>query len=106
MVLIKNLFQLVKIDQNYFLIRRERVELCGFLQNIVESIQPGLAEKKILLHVNCPNELIVFIDPERFQQVLVNILDDAKTHSDEWSEITIEERQIHQHISSETSHER
>src|SRR5699024_1068813 len=33
-VLIKNLFQLAKIDQNNFLIKRERVELCEFLQNI------------------------------------------------------------------------
>src|SRR5699024_8655872 len=99
---IKNLFQLAKIDQNYFLIRRERVELCGFLQNIVERIQPVLAEKKILLHVNCPNELIVFIDPERFQQVLVNILDNAKKHSDEGSKISIEVKQIHQHITITT----
>jgi len=97
-VLIKNLFQLAKIDQNNFLIKRERVELCEFLQNIVERIQPVFAEKKILLHVNCPNELIVFIDPERFQQVFVNILDNAKKHSDGGSKISIEVKQTNHHI--------
>src|SRR5690625_744523 len=101
-VLIKNLFQLAKIDQNNFLIKRERVELCEFIQNIVERIRPVLAERKILLHVNCSNELIVFIDPERFQQVLVNILDNAKKHSDEGSKISIEVKQIHQHITITT----
>ena len=101
-VLIKNLFQLAKIDQNNFLIKRERVELCEFLQNIVERIRPVLAEKKILLHVNCPNELIVFIDPKRFQQVLVNILDNAKKHSDEGAKILIEVEQNNQHITITT----
>src|SRR5690625_1384309 len=97
-VLINNQLQLAKIDQNNFLIKRERVELCEFLQNIVERIQPVFAEKKILLHVNCPNELIVFIDPERFQQVFVNILDNAKKHSDGGSKISIEVKQTNHHI--------
>src|SRR5699024_8243637 len=59
--LIKNLFQLAKIDQNNFLIKREHVELCEFIQNIVERSRPVLAEKRIMLHVNCPNEVSAFI---------------------------------------------
>src|SRR5699024_12650014 len=66
--------------------------------NIVERIQPVFAEKKILLRVNCHNELIVFSDPERFQQVFVNILDNAKKHSDGGSKISIEVKQTNHHI--------
>ncbi len=97
-VLIKNLFQLAKIDQNNFLIKCERVELYEFLENIAERIRPVLAKKKILLHVNCPNDLIVFIDPERFQQVVINMLDNAKKHSDEGTKIFIEVKQTKQYI--------
>jgi len=97
-VLIKNLFQLAKIDQNNFLIRREHVKLCEFLQNIIERIRPALTEKEIIIHVNCPDKIIAFIDPERFQQVIVNILDNAKKHSGEGSNILIEVKQNDQYV--------
>src|SRR5690625_7441289 len=48
-VLIKNLFDLAKIDQNNFLIRREKVAICEIIQNVVELIQPVLTEKNILI---------------------------------------------------------
>src|SRR5699024_7425145 len=69
-VLIKNLFQLAKIDQNNFMINREHIELCSFIKNAVERIRPVLAKKKVMLHVNCADEVKAFIDSERFQQVL------------------------------------
>ncbi|CEI82995.1 two-component sensor histidine kinase [Oceanobacillus oncorhynchi subsp. incaldanensis] len=97
-VLIKNLFELAKIDQNNFRIRRERVNLCELIQRIIERIRPALAEKKILLHVNCLDEIKAYIDPERFQQVLINILDNAKKHSKEGSKILIEVKQTDQYI--------
>src|SRR5699024_1683195 len=97
-VLIKNLFQLAKIDQNNFLISREYVELCGFLENIVERMQPVLAENKLSIYLKCSDELIACIDPERFQQVLINILENAKRHSDEGAKILLEVQQTDQHI--------
>src|SRR5699024_4468849 len=100
--LIKNLFQLAKIDQNNFLIKREHVELCKFFRNIIERIRPVLAEKKIRINVNCSNEVTAFIDPERFQQVLVNILDNAKKHSGEGSMILIEVKETNQLITITT----
>lgn len=96
--LIKNLFELAKIDQNNFLIRRENVDLYEFLQNIVQRIRPVLAKKNIMLHLNCPNGIMAFIDPERFQQVFINILDNAKKHSNEGSKITIDVLQTVTHI--------
>src|SRR5699024_7343068 len=49
--LIKNLFQLAKIDQNNFLISRERVELREFIEEMIERIQPTFNEKQISLHL-------------------------------------------------------
>lgn len=88
--LVSNLFQLAKIDQNNFVIERENVNLCYFISKIVDRFQPVLAEKKIMLHVNCANELTAFIDPERFQQVFMNILHNAEKHSYEGGEIVID----------------
>jgi len=97
-VLIKNLFELAKIDQNNFLIRREKTVLYELIQKVVERIQPVLTEQDIMVHVNCPNEIIAFIDPERFQQVFINILDNAKNHSDAGSQILLDVQQTAQHI--------
>ena len=96
--LIKNLFQLAKIDQNNFLIKRERIVLCELIHQVVERIRPALTEKNIRLHVNCTNEIFAFIDPERFQQVITNILDNAKKHSSEGTEISINVKQALEHI--------
>src|SRR5699024_1281856 len=97
-VLIKNLFDLAKIDQNNFLIKREKVGICEIIQKVVELIQPILTEKNILVKVNCPNEITAFVDPERLQQVLINILDNAIKHSDESSQIYLEVNQTAQYL--------
>ncbi|GAA0316522.1 HAMP domain-containing sensor histidine kinase [Oceanobacillus oncorhynchi subsp. oncorhynchi] len=104
-VLIKNLFELAKIDQNNFRIRREQVNLCELIQRINERIRPALAEKKISIHVNCLDEIKAYIDPERFQQVLINILDNAKKHSKEGSKILIEVKQTDQYFIITTTDE-
>ncbi|HLR42484.1 MAG TPA: HAMP domain-containing sensor histidine kinase [Pseudogracilibacillus sp.] len=97
-VLIKNLFDLAKIDQNNFLIRREKVGICEIIQKVVELIQPILTEKNILVKVNCPNEITAFVDPERLQQVLINILDNAIKHSDESSQIYLDVNRTAQYL--------
>lgn len=88
-ILIKNLFDLAKIDQNNFLIKQEQILLNEFMQKLAERLQPMLAEKEILLHINCSDEIIAFIDPERLQQVLINIIENAKNHSDKGSQILL-----------------
>ena len=89
-VLIKNLFELAKIDQNNFIIHRERVLLAELIHHVVERIRPVLTEKNIKIHVKCDSKMETLLDPERFKQVITNILDNAQKHSDEGSLITIE----------------
>ena len=104
-VLIKNLFDLAKIDQNNFIIRREKVAICEIVQNVVELTQPILTKKSILINVNCPGEIMAFVDPERLQQVIINILDNAIKHSDEKSQISLDVNQTdHYLIITTTDH--
>lgn len=91
--LINNLFQLVKIDENKFVIHRERIILCELLTQIAERIRPALAVKQITLRVDCHRDIVAFVDPERFQQVMMNVLDNAQKHSFKETEIVIDVKQ-------------
>lgn len=97
-ILIKNLFDLAKIDQNNFLIKQEQILLNEFMQKLAERLQPMLAKKKILLQINCSDEITAFVDPERLQQVLLNIIENAKNHSDKGSQILLNVEQNSENI--------
>src|SRR5699024_8691714 len=103
--LVQNLFQLAKIDQNQFRINREYIRLCDFFKKIAEHKRPLLAEKQITLHISCPPDIVAFMDPERFQQVFMNIIDNAQKHSDEGTQILIDVRQTAQYIIMTTTDE-
>src|SRR5699024_206586 len=88
--LIRNLFELAKIDQNQFIIYREKFVLAKLIHSLAERIKPAYAEKNITLSVSCPPDTMAYIDYERFQQVLLNILDNAGKHSFEGDHVTLE----------------
>ncbi|TRM12130.1 HAMP domain-containing histidine kinase [Lentibacillus cibarius] len=89
--LIKNLFDLAKMDQNRFVIEREDTLLCELIYTVAERMEPLFEEDGIFLNVHCAEESMhIFVDPERLQQVLINILDNAKKHSDKGSEVSLE----------------
>jgi len=93
-VLVKNLFQLAQIDQNNFKIIREQVLICDLMREITERIRPVLLKKNIELELNCERPLMAWIDPERFQQVITNIVDNAQKHSPLGTKIMIDVQEI------------
>lgn len=97
-ILIKNLFELAKLDRNKFVIQREEVFLCELIQSVANRVTPAFIEKNIAFSVSCPKDTIAFVDPERFQQVLVNILDNAKKHSSEGGNVRLKVRQMEQEV--------
>ncbi|MFC2947047.1 sensor histidine kinase [Virgibacillus sediminis] len=87
--LIKNLFDLAKMDQNNFTIQRQEVNLKRFADSIAELVEPVFSAKDITLRVICPEGVTAEIDPERFQQVLLNILDNAGKHTHAGDEVCL-----------------
>ena len=88
--LIKNLFELAKIDQNKFAIKKEKVIFGELVETVLARIRPALEEKNIKLSFYCPDDLIAIVDSERIQQVVLNILDNAIKYTPAGSEITME----------------
>ncbi|KAB8138027.1 HAMP domain-containing histidine kinase [Gracilibacillus oryzae] len=88
--LVKSLFDLAKMDENKFIIHRRKVDLRDLIQTIEERISPALEEKNIRFSVLCPSNIQANIDPDRMQQVLLNILDNARKHTPEGKQISLE----------------
>lgn len=82
-VLIKELFDLAKFDQNTFVIQKHPIELHEFLTKIEQKLSPAFSEKNMTLDVSCPEHLFIMADPTRLEQIILNLLDNAKKYSPE-----------------------
>ncbi|MGL3067085.1 MULTISPECIES: sensor histidine kinase [Planococcus] len=103
--LIQQLFELAKMDHNQFLIKKEYFSLVMLFNNVSGLVRPAFDEKNISLSVRCDQDIIAVVDPERFQQVLLNVLDNARKHSVEGTKVTLQGMQNEETISISVSDE-
>lgn len=87
--LVKDLFDLAKIDQHTFVIKKEKVNLCEFTNKIVKKVRPTFKKKGIELIHSCPNGLFAMIDRPRFEQVVINLLDNSLKYSNSNSSVKL-----------------
>ncbi|MDN3428604.1 HAMP domain-containing sensor histidine kinase [Microbacterium sp. APC 3898] len=89
-VLVGNLFDLAKLDRNQFAIEQNDVSIAALLKSVALLVKPAFDEQQISLSVNCGEDIQAFIDSERIQQVLLNILDNARKHSSAGGHVDVE----------------
>ncbi|NSL50501.1 sensor histidine kinase [Calidifontibacillus erzurumensis] len=92
-VLVNNLFELAKMDENQFTINKQPVRLKDLLEKIRQKFQPAFHEEKIDLKIICPPNISVSVDAVRFSQVISNLLDNALKHSPANTTVTVEVKQ-------------
>lgn len=90
--LVKDLFELAKIDQHSFQIHKEPVNLCAFFKKLRDKMLPAFQAKKMSLIYQCEKNMTVHIDQKRFEQVMMNLLDNALKYSDQGSAVSIQAR--------------
>ncbi|RNF40364.1 sensor histidine kinase [Planococcus salinus] len=88
--LIRHLFELAQMDHNQFTIKKENFSVEMLFITVVALVRPAFDEKQISLSVRCEQGIVAFIDPERFQQVLLNVLDNARKHSPVGTQVTLQ----------------
>ncbi|WP_260398113.1 MULTISPECIES: HAMP domain-containing sensor histidine kinase [Bacillaceae] len=87
--LLDELFNMARMDLNTFTISKETVKLSSFLRNIHEKVLPAFTNERIQLNLECKDDLFIDIDPSRFEQVILNLLDNALKYSNEYTVTTI-----------------
>ncbi|MEH7439164.1 HAMP domain-containing sensor histidine kinase [Neobacillus drentensis] len=88
--LVKELFNLAKMDENTFSIEKEEVHLRPYFHGIIEKVSPALKEQHMDLLLECTDDLYLAIDPIRFEQVILNLLDNARKYSEPYTQIKVE----------------
>ncbi|MBN8207809.1 HAMP domain-containing histidine kinase [Bacillus sp. NTK071] len=88
--LVRDLFNMAKMDQKGFVIDKEEIELCRLMQQVNEKVKPAFDSKGIHLLISCQRKILVSLDPGRFSQVLLNLLDNALHYSKEGDTVLVE----------------
>lgn len=78
--LIKELFDLAKMDENAFVINKECLHLDDFVASIEAKLRPAFHEKHIDLFVQCEAGLTLLADTIRLEQIILNLLNNALTY--------------------------
>ncbi len=81
--LIKDLFELAKIDKNTFEIQKSIINLEDLLSSIVKKLYPAFKQKQMNLEISCPENVLVMADPSRLEQIILNLLDNSMKYSAE-----------------------
>jgi signal transduction histidine kinase len=92
--LVNDLQELSKAEAGYLPINAQSLPLSPFLQSLLTKFSDQLLEGRTKLQLDCPLDLPpAFADPERVEQILVNLIGNALRYTPEGS-VTIQARQV------------
>ncbi|WP_332696216.1 sensor histidine kinase [Halalkalibacter lacteus] len=88
--LVKDLFQLMKLEEGRILINRQEIELVDLIRNSSKKVKPELDEKKIgLTFSSSQSHIVANIDIDLIERALLNLLNNAIRHTQPSGEVQI-----------------
>ncbi|WP_113883882.1 MULTISPECIES: HAMP domain-containing sensor histidine kinase [Cytobacillus] len=96
--MVKNLFDLARIDKNTFDIKKRPIDLKEFMKKIETKFSPAFTEKGMLLSVNCLESITISADASRLEQIIFNLLDNAIKYSSPGDKTTINISRTKKHV--------
>lgn len=89
--LVDDLLELSRLQSGAVAMKKSRFDLCEVFRNILDSFSHTLAEAKVRFTIEADMEkpIYVFSNPDRIEQVLVIIMDNAVKHTPEGGAITL-----------------
>lgn len=92
--LVKNLFDLAKMDETSFTVSKQLFQAMPFFSHLYERMLPSFNLKNIHLGLNCEKSFEISADPLRLEQIVVNLLDNALKYSNEGTTTILEVTRI------------
>ncbi len=96
--MVKNLFDLAKIDKNTFDIKKTPIDLHDFTIKIKAKFAPAFIENGMQLEVNCPEGIFLNADAARLEQIIFNLLDNSIKYSSPGDQTAVAVEQFNKHI--------
>ncbi|WP_163149752.1 ATP-binding protein [Anoxybacillus sp. MB8] len=87
--LVNDLLDLARMEAGHLTLHEEQVPLRPYIERIIHKFQALAKEKGVHLLVEMNDELIVSFDPDRIEQVLTNLIDNALRHTDDGGEVRV-----------------
>jgi len=79
--LVGNLFDLVKMDETSFTVFKQSIQGLSFFEHLHERMLPSFKLKNIGLELRCDEDVEIYADPLRLEQIIMNLLDNALKYS-------------------------
>ncbi|MGM7684837.1 ATP-binding protein [Cytobacillus sp. Hm23] len=93
--LVNELLDLARMEAGHLNLHLEEIDIQPYIQRIIRKFQ-GLAQDKLItldVHINVVHNTIMF-DPDRIEQVLTNLIDNAIRYTDEQGTVVVQVNSI------------
>ncbi|WP_373285707.1 ATP-binding protein [Pullulanibacillus camelliae] len=89
--LVNELLDLARLEAGHFQMNQTWVEIGDFFERITRKFQALAREQDITLTLEGPlhPETVILMDPDRIEQVLTNLIDNAIRHTHDGGEVTV-----------------
>ncbi len=87
--LVDDLVTLSRLDEEQIKLKKEKMNIGDLLQKIVREMTPHGEKLGVKFTVKTPSPLYLKIDPQRFHQIIINLIDNALRYSKEEGTVTI-----------------
>ncbi|VEF47594.1 integral membrane sensor signal transduction histidine kinase [Bacillus freudenreichii] len=88
--LVTELMQLAQLDNNTFTIQEDLFSVSDSLNRISQKTLPAFKQEDKNLLIICPENIQIYADPVRFEQIIINLLENARKYSPNGAITTIE----------------
>lgn len=96
--LVKDLLNLSQIESGFFKLNQSNFDLTALVSDVALKYQSLLAEKQITLTTAIPEQLQIFGDPLRIEQILFNLVNNALDHTEGERRLAINVEDTGSHI--------
>ncbi len=75
--IIEGIEELSRAEASIFEIRKQPIKIKSFLNNIKERFEVLFAEKGVKLELEASEDIVIYADPDRLSQIIINLLSNA-----------------------------